>query len=116
MMPMLPVHAAIVHAATHIARISQPKNFSFYLPTSGALQRKETALHTDSPTRRNLDKLILPIPPATFHRVGIFRIHKIFDCPIQVKLATVKGASAQGAFFGIQFVRLFAELFLILGI
>ena len=103
-MLMLLVHAAIIHTAAVIARILQPKDFPFNLPTSGALQGKQTALHADSPARRHLDIFVFPMPPMAFHRVGIFCIHKILDGTIQVKLATVEGASAQGAFFGIQFV------------
>lgn len=103
-MLMFLIHATIIYATAIITRILQPKYFPFNLAASGALQGKQTALHADGPARRYLDIFVFPMPPMAFHWVGIFCVHKIFDGTIQIELASVKGASAQSTFFGIQFV------------
>lgn len=46
------------------------------------------------------------MPPLTFGRVGILRIDKVGYGPIQIKLATVDGASAQCTFLCIQLIAL----------
>ena len=64
----------------------------------------------DSGRRKRLPSVRPPrlrVSPA-FHRVGILRIHKILDCSIKIKLASINGVSTQGTLLGIQFVRFLA--------
>ena len=93
-----PFLTAFPDRACVVAGKFKPENFTFYFPASFAFFGKRGTFNTSCTTRRRVEEIVFPIPPSALADIGIFRIDEIFQSAIEIKLATIYGATAQTTF------------------
>lgn len=107
---LFPGDATAVYRAYRLSGSGKgyPKDFPFDFPAATTLFREPVTFCADCTAGRCLYKVIFPEPPLAFFRVRVFRVYKIFHCPVKVQLATVNFKTSESTLFPVKIFSLFA--------
>lgn len=85
-----------------------PKDFPFDFPAATTLFREPVTFCADCTAGGWLCKVVFPEPSFAFFGVRVFRVYKIFHCPIKIQLASVNFKTSESTLFPVKVFSLFA--------